>query len=405
MTKEACLAILDIGTAKTVALVLRAGEETEPYILGSGLSATVGLQRGKIVDQQSIAASIRSALRQAEENAGCRADDLFCAVSGAEVKILFNRGSTANGKENKTIQQEDVDRAFVASKVLAVDSGQEVIHAVPQRFYVDGQAVSDIVSQQGLRLEVDTAIVAGAARELSELADIINNLGTASLKGWVYGGSAMASCSLSAEEQKQPVLLMDLGAGTVDVTLVCRQQPYYAAMLPIAGNHLTGDLSIGLGIGLDQAEQLKTDYGTAMADMSKAKNTASFSDIKPNIPRPMIAEIIEARLQEIFTLIKDDIRRAGYQIPASVVIYGGTAELTGIGQMLNRLWGASVRIATPPKVKGLPVNFYSPAFTNVAAISIFAASEMEYPLKNQRKNKQQDFFARFSRLWQSFSGR
>mgnify|MGYP002398887831 CR=1 FL=1 len=397
MTEEGCMAILDIGTAKSVALVLRAGHGAQAYVAGSGLSGTAGLHKGKIVDHKALAMSIRTALRQAEDNAGCRAEDILCGVSGTQVRTFINRGATANGKENKIVQQEDVNRAIEASKVLPLDSAQEIIHALPQRFYVDGREVSSLEGMHGLRLEVETAIMTGGQQQLDELAEVINNLGTASLKRWIYGGTAMANTVLTDEERQTTVLLMDIGAGTTEITLCYRQQPYYTMVLPIAGNHITGDLSIGLSIDQNKAEQLKLGFEMAKANVSLRKDS-----LKANVSQQLISEIIEARLQEIFALIQADILQAGHQIPPYVVLAGGTANLPGMAKRLNALWGSHVRIAMPPSLKGMPVNFYGPEFSSIAALSLFATS-LTVPQESSDNRRPTNFFTRISNFWQAFS--
>jgi cell division protein FtsA len=395
VTKEDLLAVLDIGTAKTVALVLRIGPDEKALVLGSGLSATSGLHKGEVINEQALAASIGRALGQAEENAGYKVDKLISAVAGTPVSIFLNRGVTAIADRTEGIDHEDIVRAFDASKILPVNCDWEIIHTIPQRYLVDGQPETEILGKLGLRLEMETCIVAGQAQELSCLGGLLNNLGTASLYGWIHSGVALTNSILSAQERQNSVVLVDIGAGTVEVTLVVNQQPVYA---------LTNDLSIGLGIKSDDAEWIKLQHGVAMVNMADSHTRIKLPGRtdKASVSHKVVAEIIEARLQEIFAIIAQKLAESDYQVPEYVVLTGGTAMLPGIAEMVNSFWKRNVRIACPPKLNGLPINFCNPAFTCIAAMA-FRARLLEHKMPKIEKKRPGSLIERFSGFWRSFS--
>jgi len=403
VSKNECVAVLDIGTAKTVAFVMELGRQAKPFVRGAGLSATLGLHKGKVADGEALAFSLRGALLQAEQNAGCKISKLFCNPAGVSVKTLLNRGTTAIGQKTKEVCTRDIERVVEASKILPVNSGQELVYAVPQRFYIDERPCQQVLGEHGIRLDVETRAIAADAQQLADLTKIVNVLGFVPLSGWVHNGMAIAASVLTEEEQSDAALVIDMGAGTTEVTLVDGQQPVFTFMLPVAGRHITNDLSVGLGIGFDEAEQLKIQYGVASEDIADSQKMVEFEGEKNAVSQRVLGEIIGARLREIFMLVQQSISEAGLQIPPAVILTGGTALLPGIDKLLASRWETHVRIADPPKVDGAPVNFHNAAFVSIAAMSIYTA-HLDIFAKKTGKGCLRGIFDKFSHYWKAFSG-
>lgn len=405
MSKDDCLAVLDIGTSKTVALVLDVGHHTKPQVRGSGLAATLGLHKCKVVDAEALAFSLRNALYQARQNAGCQVNALLCNTVGIPVQAYISNGTTAIDEQTREICDEDIGRVVEASKVLPLNSGQEIIRAAPQCFHVDGKPVNKVLGAHGTRLDVETCMVTADAQNLAELAELVNSLGVAPLEGWIHNGTALAGTVLSVEERHGRTLVMDLGAGTSDVTLVEDGRPIFAFSLPVAGRHITNDLSIGLGVGLDEAESLKTQFGTACAGISDSGIAPESADdgAKSGVPRQVLGEIIEARLREIFLLIEQQLKQAGHDIPASIVLTGGTAMLPGLDMLLASMWTVKTRVANPPRVNGMPVNFNNAAYATAAAMSLYAA-QSNGTVEKTEKRVFKGIFDKISACWKAFSG-
>lgn len=405
MSKDGCLTVLDIGTAKTVAFILDVGYQEKPYVRGAGLAATSGLHKGKVTDAEALIFSLRNALCQAEQNAGCKVNRLLCNTVGIPVNVFINQGTTAISERIQGIRADDIERVIETSRILPHNSGQEILCADPQSFFIDGRPVLKVLGKHGTRLDVETCVVAADTQNLEELAGIVRNLPAAPFSGWIYNGAAMAGAVLTEEEQNGQVLIIDLGAGTTDATLVYKQQPVFAFVLPVAGRHITNDLSVGLGINLHEAEQLKIQHGAACAEIVNAKTSVGISGDrqKTGIPQKVLTEIIEARLREIFLLIQHNIIQAGHQIPSSIVLAGGTAMLPGMDTLLASMWSSRTRVSNPPHIKGIPVNFNNAAYVSVAAMSIYAASANFLAEKPGNRSFRQ-IFDKFSGLWKAFSG-
>lgn len=404
MSKDGCLAVLDIGTAKTVAFVLDAGHQAKPYVRGSGLAATLGLHKNVVVDAEALTFSLRNALFQAEQNAGCRVDRLLCNTVGIPVNVFISRGTTAISEKTKEISAGDIDRVIEASKILPHNSGQELIYAAPRRFYIDGRPGLKVLGKRGVRLDVETCVVTADKQQLGKLAGIMNGLHVAPLSGWIYSGTAMAGSILAEEEKTGQVLVIDIGAGTADVTLVDERQPVFAFSLPVAGRHITNDLSVGLGISLDEAEQFKIEHGLA-CELAKGKIPPENADFrqKTGTSQKVFTDIIEARLREIFSLIQQRVLEAGHQIPSSVVLAGGTAMLPGLDVLLASMWAAKTRVLNPPYINGMPVNFNNTSYVSIAAMSIYAAS-LNFLAEKPGNRFLGGIFDKFSGFWKAFSG-
>lgn len=405
MSKDGCLAVIDIGTAKTVAFVLDAGHQAKPYIRGSGLAATFGLHKYKVVDAEALTFSLRNALLQAQKNAGCQVDRLLCNTVGIPINVYISRGTTAISEKTKEISADDIDRVIEASKILPHHSGQELICSAPLRFYIDERPALRVLGKRGVRLDVETCVAAADAEHLGILAGIVNAAHVAPLSGWIYSGAAMAGSILTEEEKNGQVLMIDLGAGTADVTLVDEQQPIFAFSLPVAGRHITNDLSVGLGISLDEAEQLKIQCGAACEGVAPTKLSMEISDHrqKAGISRKVLTEIIEARLREIFFLIEQRVLQDGHQIPSSVILAGGTAMLPGMDILLKSMWSSKTRVSNPPYISGMPVNFNNAAYISIAAMSSYAAG-LNFPAGKSGNRLFGSFFDKFSGFWKAFSG-
>ena len=404
MSKNEYVAVLDIGTAKTVAFVMELGRQAKHFVRGAGLSATLGLHKGKVADGEALAFSLRGALLQAEQNAGCKIGKLFCNPAGVSVKTLLSRGTTAIQQKTKEVCVPDIERVVEASKILPVNSGQVLVYAAPQSFYIDERPCQEVLGGHGVRLDVETRLITADAQQLADLTGIINALGFVPLTDWVHNGLAIACSVLTEEEQNAAALVMDMGAGTTEVTLVDRQQPVFTFTLPVAGRHITNDLSVGLGISFDEAEQLKMQYGVASEDIADPQKIVELAGQKNTVSQRVLGEIIEARLQEIFMLVQQSISEAGQQIPPAVILTGGTALLPGVNELLASRWETHVRIADPPQVDGAPVNFHNAAFVSVAAMSIYTA-HLDIFAKKPEKRYLGGIFDRFSRYWKVFSGR
>ena len=381
MSRKEFVAGLDIGTTKTCCVLAETDIESGAVdIIGVGLMPSNGLRRGVVVDLDATTEGIRGAVDKAQRMAGNIAvRSVVVGITGEHVSSLNSRGVIAITSPDREITHGDVERVVEASRVIVLPPEREIIHAIPRGFVVDGQdGVKDPVGMSGSRLEVETHIVTGSTAFLDNVIKCVRRAGleieTTVLEPIATGESA----ALPAEKDLGAVLI-DIGGGTTDVEVFVNGEIYYTAVLPIGGNHVTRDMAIGLRASQEEAEEVKLKYGCAtndMVDMDDTFRVKSLGDEQPReLPREMLVEIIEPRMQEILQMVREEVIKSGYidMLPAGVVLTGGGALMRGTIQLAEKILGMPTRMGLPQGVGGLNDTVQSPVYTTGVGLVIYAA--------------------------------
>ncbi len=381
MSRKEFVAGLDIGTTKTCCVLAETDIESGAVdIIGVGLMPSNGLRRGVVVDLDATTEGIRGAVDKAQRMAGNIAvRSVVVGITGEHVSSLNSRGVIAITSPDREITHGDVERVVEASRVIVLPPEREIIHAIPRGFVVDGQdGVKDPVGMSGSRLEVETHIVTGSTAFLDNVIKCVRRAGleieTTVLEPIATGESA----ALPAEKDLGAVLI-DIGGGTTDVAVFVNGEIYYTAVLPIGGNHVTRDMAIGLRASQEEAEEVKLKYGCAtndMVDMDDTFRVKSLGDEQPReLPREMLVEIIEPRMQEILQMVREEVIKSGYidMLPAGVVLTGGGALMRGTIQLAEKILGMPTRMGLPQGVGGLNDTVQSPVYTTGVGLVIYAA--------------------------------
>ena len=381
MSRKEFVAGLDIGTTKTCCVLAETDIESGAVdIIGVGLMPSNGLRRGVVVDLDATTEGIRGAVDKAQRMAGNIAvRSVVVGITGEHVSSLNSRGVIAITSPDREITHGDVERVVEASRVIVLPPEREIIHAIPRGFVVDGQdGVKDPVGMSGSRLEVETHIVTGSTAFLDNVIKCVRRAGleieTTVLEPIATGESA----ALPAEKDLGAVLI-DIGGGTTDVAVFVNGEIYYTAVLPVGGNHVTRDMAIGLRASQEEAEEAKLKYGCAtndMMDMDDTFRVKSLGDEQPReLPREMLVEIIEPRMQEILQMVREEVIKSGYidMLPAGVVLTGGGALMRGTIQLAEKILGMPTRMGLPQGVGGLNDTVQSPVYTTGVGLVIYAA--------------------------------
>ena len=381
MSRKEFVAGLDIGTTKTCCVLAETDIESGAVdIIGVGLMPSNGLRRGVVVDLDATTEGIRGAVDKAQRMAGNIAvRSVVVGITGEHVSSLNSRGVIAITSPDREITHGDVERVVEASRVIVLPPEREIIHAIPRGFVVDGQdGVKDPVGMSGSRLEVETHIVTGSTAFLDNVIKCVRRAGleieTTVLEPIATGESA----ALPAEKDLGAVLI-DIGGGTTDVAVFVNGEIYYTAVLPIGGNHVTRDMAIGLRASQEEAEEVKLKYGCAtndMVDMDDTFRVKSLGDEQPReLPREMLVEIIEPRMQEILQMVREEVIKSGYidMLPAGVVLTGGGALMRGTIQLAEKILGMPTRMGLPQGVGGLNDTVQSPVYATGVGLVIYAA--------------------------------
>jgi len=373
---------IDVGTTKVVTLVGEASSDDQVSILGVGLMPSKGLRKGIVVNVDEAVTSIVASVEKAERLSGYRIGSAYVGVAGGHIQSLNSRGVVAIPRADREITPADQARALDAARAIAIPTQREIIHVIPRSYVVDGQeGIRDPVGLSGFRLEVEAHIVTGAVTAIQNLIKCIQRAGV-EIDDLVLQPLASSEAVLTPAEKDMGVMLVDCGGGTTDVAIFIDGSIWHTVVLPVAGNHITNDIAIVLRTPFDVAEYLKIRHGqarsTPLPEGAEEPQGAddqieveSFIGAKKRtVSRTLLHRVIEARVQEIFQMLRAEVRRVGYDglLPAGVVLTGGTALLPGIEEVVRDVLNVPVRIGIPGNLGGLSDAIDTPAYATCVGL-------------------------------------
>ena len=359
---------IDVGTTKICTLVGEVNEAGELNIVGVGVAPSRGMRKGMVINVAEATEAIAASVEKAERTSGYQIERAYVSIAGSHISGVNSRGVVAISRGEGGITTDDIDRALEAAQAIAIPHNQEVLHIVPRTFTVDGQnGIRDPIGMYGFRLEVEAHIVMGASSAIQNLVKCVEalDIGVVEL---VLGPLAAGAAVLTDTEREMGVVLADIGGGTTDIGVFIEGSVWHTSVLAVGGNHLTNDLAIGLRAPFTVAENLKIEYGQARSDAVGLDETVEVDMFGDNghqrVSRRLLAQILEARAEEICHLIRQEIKRSGYDglLPAGVVLCGGSAQLAGFPELAREVLQLPVRVGAPRDLKGLVDTISSPAF-------------------------------------------
>ncbi len=359
---------IDVGTTKICTLVGEAGAESGLRIVGVGVAPARGIRKGVVVNVQEATDAIATSIEKAERISGYQVESAYVGLAGAHIAAINSRGVVAVNRGERGVQPADIERALDAARAVAIPHNREVLHVIPRGYTVDGDdGVRDPLGMQAYRLEVETHIVTGATSSIHNLVKCVQATGIG-IDALVLEPLAAGEAVLTDVEREMGVVLADVGGGTTDIAIFIEGSIWHTVVLATGGEHITNDIAIGLRTPFTTAEELKIKYGHARPQAissSESLDVAAFGEGgQQQMSRQFLAQIIEARVEEIFDLILQEIKRSGYDglLPAGVVLCGGTADLAGIRDLARDLLNLPVRIGAPQDLRGLVDILGSPAY-------------------------------------------
>jgi cell division protein FtsA len=367
MVKDKNLIVgLDIGTSKIVAIVAEMTPEGEPNVIGMGTQPSRGLKKGVVVNIEATMASIQRVLEEAELMADCRISEVHTGVAGSHIRSLNSSGMVAI--KEKEVTQADIDRVVETAKAIAIPNDQQVLHILPQEFIIDGQEdVRDPLGMSGVRLEVKVHIVTGAVSAVENVTKCVRRCGLDVCEVMLQP-LASARAVLNDDEKELGVCLMDIGAGTTDIAVFTGGAIRHTAVIPIAGDQVTNDIAMTLRTPTKEAEELKVRYGCALRQLADANDIIEVPGVGERSPRklsrPMLAEVIEPRIEELYKLVQAELRRSGFEelLSSGIVLTGGSALLQGMTELGEEVFHLPVRVGVPSYMGGLADVVRSPRY-------------------------------------------
>ena len=377
-SRERYVVGLDIGTSKVAAIVGEMMDDGSLEVIGIGVSESKGIRRGAVVNLEAAVDSIKHAVDEAELMAGVEVDTVHIAISGPHIKGFNSRGVIAVAGKNREITRDDVRRAIDAAKAVALPTGREILHVLPQDFVVDDQdGIGAPVGMTGARLEVNVHIVTGGTTATQNVVACVNRAGI-SVVETVIAQLAASEAVLTPDEKELGVALVDIGGGTTDLAIFERGSLWHTGVIGIGGDHFTNDMAVGLRTPIPDAEKLKRKCGCALSsivDEDETMEVASVGGRKPRLmARRVLSEILQPRAEEIFHQVWDEIRRAGYEksLNSGIVLTGGGAILEGMPEIAEQIFDLPVRRGLPVGVGGLADHVGNPEFATVVGLALYA---------------------------------
>lgn len=344
---------IDIGTSKVCTLIGRMDKTNCVDIIGRGMVLSSGVRKGIIVDIDSMSESISESVRQAEDMAGVKVGSAYINIIGMHVDVMSKRSWINMSSDNREIKRKDVDRLLYEVSDIQLSEDKQVIDVIPYQFIIDGyDEIMDPVGMVGVKLEVEADIIAG---KITSVQNIVRSVEKAGLKidGLIVEGFASGELLLTPEEKEMGVVLIDVGGGVTDVSVFRNKRLIFYDSIPIGGDHITSDISIGLKIPYSEAEKIKRQYELALSSLIKNDQEITVNDInedrKKNIKISEAVEVIEARVYEIFSLCSNLIGKSGVSINTGMSIVlsgGGISYVDGNWQLAEEVFGIPARVAS-----------------------------------------------------------
>ena len=377
---------IDVGTTKVCTLVGRIEDGNSIRILGVGIEPSEGIKKGTIIDLEAASQAINRSVKRAESTSGLEIESALVSMAGAHVSSVNSRASV--GVSNGLIDEYDVLRALDQARAVAIPHDREIVHVIQRGFSVDGQdGIRTPIGMHGYRLEVEAHIITAANATGDNLRKCVEAAGVKSQQ-FVLNPLASAEVVLTDQEREMGVAVCDIGGGTTDLAIYVEGDVWHTMVLAVGGNHITQDVAHGLRLPVTQAEEIKKQKGHAVRGEVGADEYFSIrpfgEDNQVQINRQDLAHIIEARVEEIFRLTLQEIKRSGYDglLPAGMVLTGGTSSLPGIKRVASEVLGLPVRTAGPQNLVGLVDKLNSPAYSTSVGLLRWAMTMQSHDMQS-----------------------
>ncbi len=374
---------IDIGTSKIVTIIGEVSDEGKVHVVGIGSHPSKGLKRGVVVNIESTVQSIQRAVEEAELMAGCQIHSAYTGIAGSHIKGFNSHGIVAiRGQE---VTQADLDRVIDAARAVAIPADQKILHILPQEFIIDNQdGIREPIGMSGVRLEAKVHIATGAVSAAQNIIKCVErcNIQASDI---ILEQLASSYAVLTEDEKKLGVCLIDIGGGTTDIAIFIEGAIRHSAVIPIAGDQVTNDLAIALRTPTQNAESLKRHHACCLAELvddEDAIEVPSVGHREPRqIARKLLAEVCEPRYEELFMLVRAELRRSGFEdlIASGIVLTGGASQIDGGVELAERVFQIPVRLGIPEKVTGLADVVKNPVYATAVGLLLYGHQQQHDP--------------------------
>ncbi|MDO8703574.1 MAG: cell division protein FtsA [Sulfuricaulis sp.] len=368
---------LDIGTSKVLAIVGELTPTGEVEIIGVGHHPSRGMKKGVVVNIESTVQSIQRAVEEAELMAGCQIHSVYAGIAGSHISSFNSHGIVAI--KDKEVGPGDVERVIEAARALAIPADQKILHILPQEFIIDKQeGIREPIGMSGVRLEAKVHIVTGAVSAAQNIIKCVRRCGL-EVDDIILEQLASSISTLTEDEKELGVCLVDIGGGTTDISVFTDGAIRHTAVIPIAGDQVTNDIAVALRTPTQYAEDIKKKYGCALTQLAHRDETIEVPSVGDRPPRKLsrqtLAEVIEPRIEELYSLIQAELRRSGFEdlVGSGLVLTGGSAKMEGVVDLAEEVFHMPVRMGVPQYVGGLKGVVQNPIFATGVGLVLYGA--------------------------------
>ena len=386
---------LDIGTSKVVALVGEVGPDGRIEVVGIGSHPSRGLKKGVVVNIESTVHSIQRAVEEAELMAGCKIHSVTVGIAGSHINSMNSHGIVAI--RDGEVVELDLDRVIDAARAVAIPADQKILHILPQEYVIDNEeGIKEPLGMSGIRLEAKVHLVTGAVNAAQNIDKCVQRCGL-EVDAMVLEQVASSYSVLTEDEKELGVCMVDIGGGTTDIAIFTGGAIRHTAVIPIAGDQVTSDIAMALRTPTPHAEDLKIKYACALAQLASVDEVVKVPSIGDRPPRDLscqaLAEVVEPRYDELFTLVQAELRRSGFEdlVAAGIVLTGGTARMEGAVELAEEIFHMPVRLAKPQGVDGLEDILHSSIYATGVGLLQYAAEELANQPRPQRAKRSLSF--------------
>ncbi|MEQ1439908.1 cell division protein FtsA [Fontimonas sp. SYSU GA230001] len=366
---------LDVGTSKCAAVVGQITPDGEVEIVGRGEHASRGMNRGDVVNIEQTTQAIKRAVENAEHMANCRAQSVYVGISGTHIRS-FNSTGVAPVRAG-SVSERDVDSVMDAARAIAIPADQKILHVIPQEFVVDGrEGIHDPIGMHGVRLEAKVHIVTGSISAAQNIYKCVESCGL-KVDKLILQHLASSYATLLPDERDLGVCMVDIGGGTSDIAVFRGGSIRHTAVLPIAGNQVTNDISVAFRTPAPYAEELKVQYGVALPQFAAGHEEIEVRGVGDQPPRRLsrltLAEVIKPRYEELFRFVRRELHRSEWYelIGGGVVLTGASAQMPGVVELAEQVFELPVRIGMPHNVAGLKDVTRNPAYATAVGLLLY----------------------------------
>lgn len=370
---------LDIGTSKVVAIVGAITPEGQLEIVGIGSHRSTGLKKGVVVNIESTVLSIQRAIEEAELMAGCQIHSVYAGIAGSHIRSLNSHGIVAI--RDREVFAQDLERVIDAAQAVAIPADQKILHILPQEFLIDEQdGVKEPLGMSGVRLEAKVHLVTCAVNAAQNIEKCIRRCGL-EVEDIILEQLASSYSVLTDDEKELGVCVVDIGGGTTDIAIFKEGAIRHTGVIPIAGDQVTNDIAMALRTPTPNAEEIKIKYACALAKLTSPDETIKVPSVGDRQPRDLsrqaLAEVVEPRYDELFTLVQAELRRSGYEdlLAAGIVLTGGTSKMEGVIELAEEIFHMPVRLGAPQNIRGLSDIVNNPIYSAGVGLLIYAMKQ------------------------------